>query len=59
MAMADYAHCDVCGSKAFYDADITDDRYHDPISEGGVDIGVICNDCTKTHRVVIQLKEPD
>ena len=57
MAMADYARCGVCGGKAFYDANITDDRYSDPIEEGGVDIEVLCNSCTKTHRVVIQRKE--
>lgn len=57
MAMADYAQCDVCGAKAFYDANITDDRYHDPIEQGGVDIVVICNACTKTHRAVVESKE--
>jgi hypothetical protein len=57
MAGADYARCDVCGAKAFYDANITDDRYHDPIAEGGVDIAVICNECTKTHKVTVTLKE--
>jgi len=57
MAMADYYLCDVCGNKAFYDANITDPRYSaiwdereecDPIG-----IAAICPECNKTHKAVI------
>lgn len=48
MAMADYYHCDACGGKAFYDADI-DDRFE------RVAMTVLCERCTK--RYVIEIRE--
>ena len=62
MAMADYRLCDLCGAKAFYDADITDSGYvatYDP-SEGDEPIGiaVLCWQCNKTHEAVIRPRQP-
>ena len=81
MAMADYRTCDVCGGKAFYDANLnysdgTDERrsisppfriagaeqYDEPrlLEKYGTrldyvgDWAVICTDCAKTHKVVVQ-----
>lgn len=61
MAMADYRLCDVCGGKAFYDADIRDSHYcatWDP-SEDAEPIGlaVLCSDCNKTHEAVVRPRE--
>lgn len=48
MAMADYRLCDVCGCKAFYDANLNydDDGNLDYVGE----MLVICTDCSKTHE---------
>lgn len=60
MAMADYKRCDVCGGKAFYDANITDHRYvatYDPQEAKEYDpvgIAVLCSECNKTHEAVIR-----
>jgi hypothetical protein len=60
MAMADYYHCDVCGCKAFYDANLSYD-FDEPVQYGcGAKLGyvgdmaVICDECSKKHRVVIE-----
>ncbi len=54
MAMADYYCCDLCGDKAFYDADL---NYDDEGNLGYVgDMEVICTDCAKTHEVIIREK---
>ena len=60
MALADYYLCDVCGSKAFYDSNLSYD--HDERVEYGCgaklgyvgDMAAICDDCVKTHKVVIE-----
>jgi hypothetical protein len=81
MALADYRLCDVCGGKAFYDANLSyadgpDEYFPDraPYRIAGQpqyqdaslnhkhgmrlgyvgDWAVICEDCAKTHRVVIE-----
>lgn len=81
MAMADYRCCDVCGGKAFYDANLNYEdggnefaknrepfkiagaqQYDKPdlLKEYGTrldyvgDWCVICTDCSKTHRIVIE-----
>ena len=74
MAAADYRLCDVCGGKAFYDANLnyrwadTDDLddWGNKIEEDAFvrnrgyildhlgDWAVICTECAKTHRVVIE-----
>ena len=64
MAGADYRSCDVCGSKTFYDANLSydweehedrpfvrDTDYH--LGYLG-DWACICIGCAKTHRVVIE-----
>lgn len=70
MAVADYRLCDVCGGKAFYDAEL---RYEDARDDGGVpyriageeqewgnvlgyvgDWAVICVGCARTHRTRIE-----
>lgn len=63
MAAADYYLCDICGSKTFYDADLSYNSFrdgqenpetHHPWPDG--DIGwmtVICGECAKTNNVVI------
>lgn len=59
MAISDYALCDVCGNKAFYDVDITDSRYvatYDPEEAKETDpigIAVLCSECNKTHTITI------
>ena len=57
MAMCDYALCDVCGGKAFYDANISDPRYcatYDPTEDADpIGIAVLCSECNKTHRTII------
>lgn len=65
MAMADYYLCDICGNKAFYDANLSydfDNRY--PRVEYGCgmklgyvgDMACICDKCAKTHKVTIVAK---
>lgn len=58
MAMADYHHCAVCGGKAFYDANIEDDRYcalYDPsVACEPIAIKALCPRCAKTHEVVVR-----
>ena len=60
MAVADYKSCDLCGGKAFYDANLHEDRYvatwdpetakrHDPIG-----LAVLCPACNKTHEAIIR-----
>ena len=73
MAMADYRLCDICGSKAFYDANLNyefGNRQH-PIPEDEKvrdsshkldylgDWAVLCRDCAKTHRCVIEKIETE
>lgn len=60
MAYADYRLCDVCGCKAFYDANLSYRETTDPNEmirgSDGIklhwlgDWAVICTDCAKTHR---------
>ena len=55
--MADYRLCDLCGAKAFYDANIEDPRYcatYD-LNEDAEPIGiaVLCPECNKTHEAVV------
>ncbi|SLN74820.1 hypothetical protein ROJ8625_04107 [Roseivivax jejudonensis] len=61
MALNDYYQCDVCGGKAFYDANIYDSRYvatYDP-TEGcdPIAIKALCPSCAKTHEVIVREKE--
>jgi hypothetical protein len=74
MALADYRTCDVCGAKAFYDAslnyDLPDAAYEVPLEEQVKGFGyrldhlgdwaVICLECAKTHKCIIQkLPQPE
>ena len=63
MAAADYRLCDVCGGKAFYDANLNND--FDAPAEEHIrdsnykldylgDWAVLCRDCAKTHKCVIE-----
>lgn len=65
MAAADYCLCFRCGKKAFYDAEVTDERYTNAFDwnfEGArpprhiemVGIKVICVECNRTHEVIIR-----
>ena len=58
MAGADYRSCDVCGTKTFYDARL--DYNYDEFPPIGLprlgDWKVICIECAKTHKVVVQKK---
>lgn len=58
MAIADYRLCDVCGCKAFYDAQISDPGYvatYDPSEDAEpIGIAVLCWSCNKTHEAVIR-----
>lgn len=48
MAYADYTHCDVCDTKAFYDAEID----WDEVNTGAK--AVLCRRCAKTHTIEIK-----
>ena len=70
MASADYCLCDVCGGKAFYDANL---NYQFPQKDGTYEYGltpirdshmaldylgdwaVLCVTCAKTHKAVVML----
>lgn len=62
MAGADYYHCDLCGCKAFYDANLNydyencDPETYAPKLERVGAMKVLCDDCAKTHDVIIQAK---
>jgi hypothetical protein len=59
MAMSDYRLCDVCGKKAFYDAELQYDFKKHP-ETGLFNLGAwecLCIECAKTHEVVIKVKE--
>lgn len=60
MALADYKLCDICGTKAFYDASLNYEvESETPIRDCNIgldyvgDWAVICQDCAKTHKCVI------
>ena len=66
MAYSDYRLCDVCGGKAFYDARLNYDLEAAPEERlPGRDYGldhvgawvVLCQDCAKTHDIVLRKKE--
>ena len=71
MAAADYHSCDRCGAKTFYDAEIPGEyvggewRYNwQPGGEGyppfpGYVAYALCNECEKTHEIVIREKGGD
>lgn len=61
MAMCDYRWCNVCGCKAFYDAEL---NYYDedkPNAQNGqelpdgriADMVCLCSDCLKTHEIKV------
>lgn len=67
MAAIDYTLCDVCGSKVFYDATL---NYQQTKGHPGYrpdcpgvkldrcgDTKTICEDCAKTHRVIVVPKQ--
>lgn len=59
MAMMDYYLCDRCANKTFYDASL---NYEDgPDGEVKLervgDMQVLCDNCAKTHEVVIREKQ--
>ena len=60
MAYADYTHCDICDCKAFYDANC---NWHEVDHvwklENVGDMKVLCDNCAKTHEVVIIEKTVD
>lgn len=75
MALADYRLCDLCEGKAFYDAHMHyqypnrdgswEDDYGSPIRGENYKLGylgdwkVLCVDCAKTHKCVIQPLEKE
>jgi len=56
MAKSDYRCCDICDSKVFYDANLnyecTPEAPYFKLDYLG-DWKVICDDCSKTHEVII------
>lgn len=60
MASIDYKLCDLCGFKAFYDANIEDQRYRaswgakDSVDVAPIGIAVLCPNCNATHECVIR-----
>ena len=62
MAAADYHLCHLCGRKAFYDADVSDDRYlavFMPDIAEPIGIAVLCVDCNKTHEAVFRPRQQE
>lgn len=71
MALADYRLCDVCGGKAFYDANLNYETTGNAAERFRVcgepmwalrldylgDWAVLCDDCAKTHKTAIVKKE--
>lgn len=57
MAYCDYRHCDVCDAKAFYDANLNYDD-NGKLERVGA-MKVLCDDCAKTHEVVIKAMGAD
>ena len=58
MAYADYKNCDICDTKAFYDASLNYDFEDYPLT-GLYNLGdwkTICIACSKTYEVVINKK---
>lgn len=58
MALVDYKLCDVCNSKAFYDANIEDRAYRATYDKSitsvkPIGIKVLCGDCAETHDINI------
>jgi hypothetical protein len=63
MAMVDYRWCNVCGCKAFYDAELSycDDKLSaqngQPLPDGRVaDMACLCDRCIKTHEIIVKHK---
>lgn len=58
MAGCDYRSCDVCDSKAYYDASVDYDfkQYPDTGLWNCGDWAVLCRDCSKKFEVVIKEK---
>jgi len=65
MAAADYRLCDLCTCKTFYDANVD----YEPTPQGHRlwpamrpdrvgDWAVICDECAKTHEVIVRPIEP-
>lgn len=63
MALADYRLCDLCESKAFYDANLNNDfdaPEEEYIRDSGYaldnlgDWAVLCKECAKTHKCTIE-----
>ena len=59
MAGADYRSCDVCGCKTFYDSNLDYDFSENPKTglSGLGDWACLCDDCAKTHEVIIKVKD--
>jgi hypothetical protein len=49
MAYCDYMHCAICDCKVHYDASVDYDDY-----KRGCKPVVLCKDCMKTHKIVVQ-----
>ena len=65
MAMCDYCTCDVCGNKAFYNANITDSRYTGYDEWTGkhltpdemAHVACLCVECSKKYTFKVVEKE--
>lgn len=59
MAMSDYRQCDVCGGKAFYDAELDYEMSNphpktgDPKLQYVSSMAVVCDKCEETHVAVV------
>lgn len=51
MAGGDYTHCEVCGCKVFYDAEVEYDRLGKMI--------VLCKKCKEKYDIVLKEKEKE
>ena len=66
MAGGDYYSCDLCGSKTFYDANLSYYEFGEPNEnpvtghpwpDGNVgEMAVLCKECIKTHEIIIKQK---
>lgn len=64
MAKSDYRCCDVCDSKVFYDARLNYEPLKEEVNGRWYsldylgDWAVICEECAKTHEVVVRPRAP-
>jgi hypothetical protein len=62
MAGSDYYLCDVCGRKAFYDAELNyqwGNKSGDPVLDNVGSMIVLCNICSEVYRITLVRREEE